>query len=70
MDQLTTALGLAHLVNTPRPTSLADWNAQYEAQSIRNDWWFKACAAAIGWISTSFVAVTGATAPAPQLARA
>jgi hypothetical protein len=70
MDQLTTGLGIAHLVDDRQPKSLVEWNAQYEALSVRNDWWFRAAAAAISWISTAFADVTRATAPAPQLTQA
>ena len=50
MDQVTTALGLAHLVDNRPPRPLIEWIAQHEALSVRNDWWFKAGVAVTRWL--------------------
>jgi hypothetical protein len=67
MDQITTSLGISYLAGS-QPKSLIDWNAQYEALTVENDWWFKAAVAVARWVRTS--AIARATAPTPQLAHA
>ena len=69
MDALNTALGLSH-ARPVQPKSLAAWNAQYEALSLENDWWFEAAVAVIGQVRALAKSIARATAPAPQLAHA
>jgi hypothetical protein len=69
MDQIITSIAVSCLAPN-RPKSLIEWNAQYEAQSLRHDWWFRAGAAFVRIIHSAVT--TGATQPATatQLAHA
>ena len=70
MDQLSTAIGLSNF-NTRQPKSLADWNAQYEAFSVQQDWWFKAGVSLANWLRHSIVSAAKFTAtPALRAAHA
>jgi hypothetical protein len=69
MEQITTSIALRCLAGN-RPKGLIEWNAQYEAQSLRHDWWFKAGAAAIRAIRSAIEAIINQPATAPQLAHA
>ena len=65
MDQVTTSLGISYLAGS-QPKSLIEWNAQYEAQSLRHDWWFKAGAAVIRMVRSAVETISQpATAPQP-----
>ena len=69
MDPFSTVIGMSILAS-PRPKSLIEWNAQYEALSVRNDWWFKAGAALAVWVRSTVEFIADAIAPARQPARA
>ena len=70
MDQLSTAIGISNL-NGTYPKSLTEWNAQYEALSFQQDWWFKAGAALANWVRASIVSAVKFTAtPALRAAHA
>lgn len=69
MDAISTALGLTH-ARPVQPKSLTDWNADYEADSIHNDWWFKAAVAVTGWVRSAIQASANTTTSTSQFARA
>lgn len=69
MDAINTALGLSYRSDA-QPRSLVEWNAQYEALSLENDWWFKAAVAVARWVRSGAAAISTPTAPVPQIARA
>lgn len=70
MDQSIMSGGLAHLVTSRSPQSLVEWNAEYEALSVRHDWWFKAAVAVTAWVRSTVAAMAAPTSPVPQLALA
>lgn len=69
MDAISTALGLSH-ARPAQPQSLTAWNDQYEAQSIHNDWWFKAAVAVSGWVRSAVQTVATSTTSTSQVAHA
>lgn len=69
MDALNTALGFGY-ARKIQPKSLVEWNAQYEAMSLRHDWWFKAGAAVIRTVRSAIETLSTQPATAPQLAHA
>jgi hypothetical protein len=68
MDQLSTSIGISYFRDR-QPQSLEAWNAQYEALSFENDWWFKTAVAVGRSVRAAFETIARATAPAPQFAR-
>ena len=69
MDQLSTTIGISCLAGN-QPKSLIEWNAQYEANDIRQDWWFKAAAAVVRMVRSAVETVATQPATAHQLAHA
>jgi hypothetical protein len=69
MDQLITSIGISCLAPN-QPRSLIEWNAQYEAQSFRHDWWFRAGAALVRITRSAIKTSATRPATASQLAHA
>jgi hypothetical protein len=75
METATFGNGVIYFANNRHPKSLADWNAQYEALSPEQDWWFKAGVALVAWVRSLTVSMARAagqfsTNTAPRAAHA
>jgi hypothetical protein len=69
MDQFNTCIGMSHLAGR-KSQSLVEWNAQYEAMSLENDWWFKAAVSVAKSIRGAITALASGWSLATNLARA